>query len=362
MTEKTFIHIKPHDPLFFRGGKPFELGEETWAESSLMPNPSVVWGAIFSKMMSDDEKFRNEVLSKDFDEKKLQDYLTINNIYIYNEKENRFLLPAPLDLFVDEDGTVYGQKFENKITSSSENTFMILPNTDKPCKRLENCFMEVSSFGQMYFKNYADNLVIYSFDEIMIPDSKVGIKRAKGTRITQEGCLYRIDTTQFKENWGFLVEVVMREDLKFVEEKSNEKGLLKLGGDGKTVEYKIRSDIKESPLEKVENYYKGKTCKTCETWKLILTSPAIFEEGWKPNIEKIEATSIGKPFSIGGFDMKKKMLKPMVKAVPAGSVYVFDAETQDFDASKIIKNTEQYKGFNSGIIIPLYDGGDDECK
>ncbi|HPS31136.1 MAG TPA: type III-B CRISPR module-associated protein Cmr3 [bacterium] len=347
MTEKTFIHIKPHDPLFFRGGKPFDLGEETWAESSLLPNPSVIWGAIFSKMIADNG---GDFVS--IDEKDFPSLLTINNIYIYNKKENRFLLPAPLDLFVDEDGKIHGERFEKKEICSSGNPFMILPDTEKPCKRLENCFMEVSSFGQMYFKNYADNLVIYSFDEVMQPDSKIGIKRSKNTRTTEEGCLYRIDTTQFKENWGFLVEVVMREDLKFVKEKSNEKGLLKLGGDGKTVEYQIVT--KECPLEKVEKYYKSKSC---ETWKLILTTPSVFEEGWKPKIQGVQASSVGKPFSIGGFDMKKRMPKPMVKAVPAGSVYVFDNNNkQDFDASGIITSTEQYKGFNRGIIIPLYDG------
>jgi CRISPR-associated protein Cmr3 len=34
------IKIQPLDTLFFRDGKPFEKGENTWADGMMLPNPT----------------------------------------------------------------------------------------------------------------------------------------------------------------------------------------------------------------------------------------------------------------------------------------------------------------------------------
>jgi len=43
-----YMQIKPTDSLFFGTGKPFNAGADSWTDSSFLPNPSVIWGALFS--------------------------------------------------------------------------------------------------------------------------------------------------------------------------------------------------------------------------------------------------------------------------------------------------------------------------
>ena len=40
------IKINPLDTLFFKDGKPFSMGEETWASGLFPPYPGVIYGAI----------------------------------------------------------------------------------------------------------------------------------------------------------------------------------------------------------------------------------------------------------------------------------------------------------------------------
>jgi len=100
--------------------------------------------------------------------------------------------------------------------------------------------------------------------------------------------------------------------------------LMRLGGEGKSVSVSVPA--KEPDVPKPEK------CSD-EYFKLYLATPAIFSDGWRPAPKKISgaeliAAVVGKPLSIGGFDMKPKEgkrpgPKPMRRAVPAGSVYYY---------------------------------------
>jgi len=40
------IRIRPLDTFFFRDGKPFSRGQETWADGIFPPSPSILYGAL----------------------------------------------------------------------------------------------------------------------------------------------------------------------------------------------------------------------------------------------------------------------------------------------------------------------------
>lgn len=42
------IEIQALDTLFFRDGKPFDMGDDNWAEGIFPPPPSVIYGALRS--------------------------------------------------------------------------------------------------------------------------------------------------------------------------------------------------------------------------------------------------------------------------------------------------------------------------
>ena len=46
------IQIDPLDTLFFRDGKPFTMGEDSWASGIVPPYPSVIYGALRSAYFS----------------------------------------------------------------------------------------------------------------------------------------------------------------------------------------------------------------------------------------------------------------------------------------------------------------------
>ena len=104
-------------------------------------------------------------------------------------------------------------------------------------------------------------------------------------------------------------------------------GVLKLGGEGKTVRYHTSQfqlpNIKETVIKRI---------KETGIIKIYLATPAIFETGWFPDeriingpdykLELVTA-STGSPVSIGGWNMAKGGHKTMMRGVPAGSVYYF---------------------------------------
>ena len=350
----AFIKIKPTDPLFFRSGKPFNMGEDTWTDSTFLPNPSVVWGAIFSALMTENEKLRNNILNGK--EKEPEKYLSINNIYLFNEESKTLLLPAPLDLYLDDDDNVICSKFVDKknndgftdnelssevINSSSTECFM-LPDSDKNCKRIENRFIDVHCLGQIYYKKQAESISVYPFDEIFETASKIGIKRDSNKHNSEDSNLYRIDLTQFKEDWTFLVDVQFKNT---VELKG--KGILKLGGEGKTAYYEvIEKSLNVTPYENYNNYIEKKT--KPQFCKILLTSPTLLPEDWE-NLD-IKASSIGKPISVGGWDMANHCPKVMKKYAPAGSVLIVTQNgLQNFK-----KNVKpDIKGFNQYLKLPV---------
>ena len=117
-----------------------------------------------------------------------------------------------------------------------------------------------------------------------------------------------------------------------------------------------------------------------KNFKVIFSTPAIFEKGWLPKwIDektligeyndlklKLLAAAIGKPLSIGGFDMKKRMPKPMYKAIPAGSVYYFELlegkmdNVQNIFHQRSISEIYPEQGFGIayvGKVTNLSEGG-----
>ena len=88
------LQLEPLDTLFFRDGKPFTMGEDTFVTSSNLPYPSVFWGAIFTSLLVQ-QKIGLCKMDKD--------KLRINGVYLYNEKRQEVYLHAPLDLFINKE-------------------------------------------------------------------------------------------------------------------------------------------------------------------------------------------------------------------------------------------------------------------
>ncbi len=326
-----WIKITPNDTLFFRSGRPFSMGSETWAEHIFPPYPSTIYGALRTFLIFE----RGDL--KDFKQGKYKDIGTpdekgtmkITGPFIFNFKHNIIYFPAPLDLVMEK-----GYKGNNKL--------LLLSKIKKPDifyteYKIEETLIYQGKGEVESTEAYLDNITLkeylqrgkkeYNFiqkNEFYETELKIGIAREDITLSSKENCICRVPMIRLKKNYSFLAKIDGIESMP-------ENGLFTFGGEGKTINFE---KINENPLKDLENMnFELKD----GIFKIYLATPAIFKKGWLPgwiNAEtldgekdgiklKLIACAIGKFIRIGGWDMAKNEPKSMYKAVPAGSVYYF---------------------------------------
>ena len=315
------------------------MAEETWADSIPLPYPSVVYGALRSVYFANHIEKLNKANSNDDPTREL----VIKNILLKIRKEGGYNIyyPLPLDLVekkykareADEDKKIRERERRGKvykIEKLQQGINMVI--TNKRTEKLLSYPEEVESTPQGYylesfFKSYLKDKKARKcirLSDFVEDEPKISIGREKNTHTTEEGKLYRVGMQRLK-------------DIKIVVEFAGldagldipEKGLLRLGGEGKAAEYEEIEEIESIELPAIDD----------NLFKIYLATPAIFDNGWLPswingetlegeipetgNRVKLITAAIGKPLYVGGFNMKARRPKPMHRAVPQGSVYYF---------------------------------------
>ena len=354
-----WIEIEALDTLFFKDGKPFSMGEETWADGIFPPTPSVIYGALrtlYFSQMEQDINMANETgdLTKN---------LKIKNFFLYTNGEDLF--PLPLDLVriknqQDKEKelekrenryTVYNLKLEpNHLKSSIPNLDYILAY-EKPVENISDGYLPGTELID-YLSGYQSQFTARRMEHFVTIEAKVGIARNNYTRSSQEGKLYRVGMWRLK-NVRIIVEFDGLEGIW-------DSGFLKLGGENKVAKYKITNSI----VIKSPNSIRKK-------FKIYLSTPGLLRNGWLPEwIDartfegtypgteikvKLISVAIGKPIQIGGFDMKERKPKKMLNAVPPGSVYYFEIlgniESENIKSIKPIQFCEYEERKNEGFGI-----------
>ena len=355
-----WIEINALDTLFFKDSKPFSMGEETWADGIFPPPPSVVYGALRSAYMSQinqNVELANEPADKSKD-LVIENYcLSINNTTYY---------PLPLDLVLEKERSLSDKVREerknryklhalalkeNKFQSSFAEISYVL-TSDIEVESLNNAYISQVSL-EKYLSCSDDSLYAKLIDREVQIEAKVGIGRNSITHTTHDSKLYRVGMRR-------LNDVVLLVRFRKLDNFSKE-GLIKLGGESKAARYQELSDSLEvdQPEQKQKRF------------KIYLATPALLKNGWIPewidpkNLRgiypgtttkvQIISAAIGKPIPIGGFDMKNKMPKPMLQAVPAGSVYYFEIvdghSCIDYDTIKPVKFCDYSEKINEGFGI-----------
>jgi len=358
------VEIDALDTLFFRDGKPFTMGDETWADATFPPYPSVIYGALRSAYFADHidifHKLNQEgkLDSEDDPTKKLK----IRNLLI--KINDGCYFPAPFDCVKDKDTnenrlSILHLQSSKGIVSSypALDKLLVYPDVDK---KIENVTGAV--LNDVYFRDYlcstSEELPYLKINDYIIDEPKIGIGISNVTHTSETGKLYRINMKRLKSRNGAKTSIVVDFDGLNIDNNS----FVKLGGEGKATylrRYDTNIDIVPPKFEQNEKQF-----------KMILTTPAIFTNGWLPEwidkktLEgdynglqlKLLAAAIGKPVNIGGFDMKAKRPKAMYRAVPAGSVYYFEIAEGDINEvvaifhQRSISDVYPEKGFGVSYI------------
>ncbi len=323
------IKIDPLDAVFFRDGKPFSYGEETWATSIFPPPPSVIYGALRTQYFAENSAHFDKAKGEKNDQDPSQK-LRIKMFAL--QKGTQLLFPAPLDCLKIEEKVVALKNHSSLKASNSKLDFVFYHDGDAPGKDDDaSLFTDSTLTLGRYLNGKTDNLTRELLSALTTPEPKIGIGRENSTHVTSEGKLYRADMRRLQSKRGAVSFFVEFEGLSIADH-----GMIKLGGEGKSAAYKA---VDVSPILAL--------ALNSKTFKLYLASPALFKDGWRPkgmNEEsdpqtgqshyiwhfnslklKLITAIIGKPIMIGGFSMTNpKGPKPMRRAVPAGSVYWFE--------------------------------------
>lgn len=338
-----FIKIKPFDTLFFRTGRPFSAGVDSWAEIVFTPSPSTFYGAlrsflIFNYGTLEEFEAGTHKLSDSIgwiEEKKIEDkkekvqhygklqvkgiYLCKGEIYIY----------IPKDIVKIKKEKLYSLSFKQKpkLFVSNYHLSNICVWDKRGQVEDEDGWLTFVDFKD-YLKVRKGEFLVLNSEEFFEKEQKIGIKRGRETYTSESGFLYRIPLMRLNKDVAIVAEIDGVEKNIFPES-----GVMQLGGEGKAVKFEVLSDDPLKEIKDLNFEFKNKN----DYFKIYLATPAVFKNGWLPSwIDKdnlkgwykdveleLVACALGRPISIGGWDLAKNRAKPMRKAVPAGSVYYF---------------------------------------
>ena len=377
------IYLYPKDPLFFRDGRPFSMGEDTSANMLFPPMPSVFYGALRGLIAAHNGITDGETA------KKMTEGVIIHSIdLLYSNQADvgsvveagnfapLFSMPLDIIAFKNEKET-QGLEFRQKqgLDSSFFKDYELKATEAEKTQDIEDYFL--SSFSLTDYLN--DNQTTFNLEETAInlnkhkiSEPKIGIGRDKTTYTTSQGKLYRVPMLRTEyldkndtENTDWIRIAQLCFSISFsINQCDNlelpNSGFVKLGADSKLVRF--TTDNTDSTINKPvfaddEQFF-----------KLYLASPAIWNgdtDFAMPNLFAAEAelvaAAVGKAVYVGGFDMAENKPKAMQRAIPAGSVYYFklkNAENAAQQLNEIVKNTHNkcisdhraHEGFGRAFI------------
>jgi CRISPR-associated protein Cmr3 len=335
------IEISALDTLFFRDGKPFEMGDDTWANGIFPPLPSVFYGALRSAYASEHKTNFSDIESE-------TKSLLIKKIYL--AIGNDLFFPMPLD-YVELKGKENEGKVKhlnivesNQFTSSYNLPYASFSKDE--VKQINEGIFDKDQF-EYYIQGDFSDCKVQKYTTFSTTENKIGIGREDTTHIAKDSKIYRVAMRRMENKEGKKLKFVIEYEFEDKEEtKQNISEFVRIGGEGKAA--KINSfNVNSFESPQPTKYF-----------KILLLTPAIFDNGDTPNyktffdkekynVELINAI-VGKPFRVGGFDIKNKQPKEMKTAVPAGSVYYFKINTDKtaldiYNDLKDIHSISEYK-------------------
>lgn len=345
--------IEPLDVLMLRGNKSFGDSGEHGA-SSMPPSPSVLAGALRSfwlaaldvnfaeysdrKNPAQPENFAEPIGSQLGTPLHPRGFrLAGSGIARWVDGKLQRIYPLPSDLVIQKEAkdaptpTVYVLKptalAEGLLSNLAEG--QLVPMLQAPAGKAESGYWlsEAGYFAYIQGKKPQQSDLIKS-NELWQSDWRLGIALDSNSRTSSDGQLYTTEACAFKKDVYLVVDIAGAPDFPLT-------GNLRLGGDGRGAGFSTEKFV-QVPQVLAKN---GKL-------KLILTSPAIFAEGWKlPSQDeqghiyfeggsaRIVTASVPRHQVISGWNLAAWQPKPAERVVPMGSVYwLDDIET---DAKKI---------------------------
>lgn len=349
------LFIEPVEPLLFRTGRPFDAGQDSFAESLFPPTPETLQGAVRGTIATywdprkniadafNDMQLTRRIGDRDGYERFRITGLALGRYYKAHTGTIERLFPTPAHIM--KSGTQLHRLLPRLLNEDATANFPddmhhYLAPERKPeddLKPLEGWLTEVDLYRTLG-KGAITDIEIVKKEDIYQEEPRLGIGIQRGTKATEEGYLYQVLMIRMNHNlehnyiYGFVVDIHLAplspDDAPLTDEQVQKElhlpasGWMTLGGEQRTAHFRVLS----TPA-------KHATTSTQERSLLYLATPAAFETGWKPSphlapLDTPLTAAIHRYEPIGGWKLNpgdaRGENKIMRRCVPAGSVYFFD--------------------------------------
>lgn len=349
------VFVKPYDIFMPRGNSHFGVNSGDFGQIRMLPAPSIFAGAFRSFLASRKPAVLRAIMAgkkpEDADYAKVLGSLEepgtfrIDKVCLCRKAgekiEPLFPVPGDIVIFDDKDGIDIRNLVPHKKPAFIDlgNELPMTPVLKAPSRKPVGGFWLKESGYKKYIagqKLVKEDLLKES--SLWKREMRVGIALNSSTRAVEEGQLYSAESVSLNENVGFLVAIDGADTI------LGKDGDLSLGGDQRAAHFcQISANIAFADLKKIGQE---------KRFKLFLTAPAIFANGWLPDnvvsdnggyylrtegcSARLICAAIKGYETLSGWNMVVNAPKTAMRTVPAGSIYWFEDFTGDADALKNI--------------------------
>lgn len=373
--------LEPIDVLHLRGNKLFgDAGAH--AEALMPPWPSLVAGSLRSRMLVDagydPEAFGRGRIEPD---EPLKSVLGTPQspgsfrvgLFTLGRREKLGIvpcLPPPADVVIRKSKKGLSvsvlEPYELKPGIRCDFPLPLLPvlRTEEPFKPEGGLWLSAEGLRCYLEGRPVPEQGLVGQSDLWKVETRLGIALNGARRSAEPGRIYTAETVALTTGTGFLVGVAGAAGL------VPSDGMLRFGGDGRGVHISVCSPILPVvPWERVAQE---------KRFRLVLTTPAVFAQGWLPpgcrqesgswvwEYEGLRAhlvsASIKRHEVVSGWDLASQRPKEARRVVPAGSVYWFERLEGGMDTLQRVldsglwasegsaRTPRQAEGFNSVLV------------
>ncbi len=359
------LFIEPAEPLMFRTARPFDAGQNNFAESMFPPTPETLQGAVRAAIAAhwDPDKniataFGDTNLTKLIGDRNGYGRFRMTGIALGRYPKTQIqlaerLFPAPAHIMkTDSKGKTDSDLDLHRLLPHpiQKGTYSNWPTDinyylrparmpDNDLKPVEGWLTETDLLKTLGTEKLAGIKPI-SREEIYQEEPRLGIGIQPGTKATEEGYLYQMLMIRMNHRidqnyiYGFIVDIALTPSPSDENVLSDSQiqdmlhlpsaGWLTLGGEQRTARFCVLKPAKEYTYDQMEHSRKR------ERMLLYLATPASFKQGWRPPTlpsATLITAAINRYEAIGGWKLNPEDAggenKVMRRCVAAGSVYFF---------------------------------------
>lgn len=353
-----FRFIQPMDVVNFRGNQSFgEAGER--GESDMPPQPSIFAGALRSYWLAHEQidlgKFKhaiqleNPLLNAQLGTPSKPGSFRLKQVWLAKRSNStvEYFMPLPSDVLALESGikTLQPQSLPKGLASSSTSPMHALLKA-KAEKPKVGCWLNTQGIKAYMRGEKLLPAHVEQSSHLWATDERLGIALHNGTRTAEDGKLYTTESIALKEGVGFVAEITGAENYP-------QQGTLRLGGDGRGASMQTIDGVNYEP--------DWKNIETSKKFKIWLTTPALFLQGWQlPDTHNhqvkigdgtatLACAAVNRFSVVSGWDLAKWQPKDAQRVTPAGSVYWLENYTGSIASLQRLMDT--------GIGVDTIDHG-----